>query len=84
MVFGVVQPAVAVCKEIQLPDWRLRLVVALADAMLLFQIAQEEGDSVDVFSEWIFTNFRHVVVGFDVSREVETWNDLPLGCSTSM
>lgn len=86
-VFSVVQPAVAICRVLQLPDWRCRLIVALvrlADAILLFQVAQKGIGAVDVFSEWIFINFRHLVVGFDVSREVVIRNDLPLGCTTSM
>lgn len=82
-IFSVLQPTVAVSKAIQLSDWRWTLItvlVRLADAILLFQIAQGGGQDFDVFSEWIFLNFRHIVVGFDVSRQIQVWNKLPLGC----
>jgi hypothetical protein len=79
----VLQPAVAVSNAIRLADWRCTLVtvlVRLADAILMFQVAQEGGEGFDVFSKWIFVNFRHLAVGFDLSRPVELFNKLPLGC----
>ena len=53
------------------------VLVRLADAILLFQMAQGTGEDFDVFSKWIFVNFRHIAVGFDVSRQVEIHNQLP-------
>jgi hypothetical protein len=61
-VFGVLEPAVAIGRAIQLPNWRCKLATGLArlaDAILLFQIAQGSGTAVGLFSKWVFVNFRH-------------------------